>query len=218
MTEKPILFKAEMVRACLREVDPKGQTRRVVKPQPYIDEKWGLVWEPKGKDHPTGSPWYCERNANWDPITNAFADFYRDKGGSPYGAVGDRLWVKETHRFAGGESAESTRVLAGRNGVRYRADPFEEGVDKWRPSIFMPRWASRLTLEITGIRVERLQEIAEADARAEGCDGNCPVGHIPAHQAGPCVYHFAQLWDSINGDEFPWETSPWVWVIEFKRV
>lgn len=81
----------------------------------------------------------------------------------------------------------------------------------------MHRWASRITLEITNVRVQRLQEISEEDAKAEGCDGNCPVGYIPAHQASPCVYQFAQLWDQINGYG-SWKRNPWVWAIAFKRV
>jgi hypothetical protein len=81
----------------------------------------------------------------------------------------------------------------------------------------MPRSLSRITLEITGVRCERLQNISEADAKAEGCDGNCPVGYIPAHQKSPCVYHYAQLWESINGAG-SWAENPWVWVIEFKKL
>jgi hypothetical protein len=91
---------------------------------------------------------------------------------------------------------------------------------RWRPSIHMPRWASRITLEITGIRVERVQEIGEEEARAEGCDGDCPIGYIPAYQRAPLAYHFAQLWDQINGKRpgCSWNDNPWVWAISFRRV
>jgi hypothetical protein len=98
----------------------------------------------------------------------------------------------------------------------YRAsDPLVGG--KWKPSIFMPRDLSRITLEITAIRVERLHSISETDALAEGCSGDCPVGYIPAHQAGPCAYEYAQLWESINGPG-SWAANPFVWVLSFKRL
>lgn len=83
----------------------------------------------------------------------------------------------------------------------------------WKPSIHMPRWASRITLEVTGVRVERLQDISEADAIAEGAPwAACGAPQEGSHKAG-----FAQLWESINGSN-SWSTNPWVWVIEFKRV
>lgn len=88
-------------------------------------------------------------------------------------------------------------------------------VDRWRPSIHMPRWASRITLEITGVRMGRLNDISEADASAEGATGECPIGHIPAYLKGQCSYHFAQIWESINGPG-SWEANPWVFVIEFR--
>lgn len=81
----------------------------------------------------------------------------------------------------------------------------------WRPSIHMPRWASRITLEITAVRVERLQEISEADVQAEGCTGS------PFGKAADAML-FPTLWDSINAKKHPWESNPWVWVVEFKRV
>jgi len=111
----------------------------------------------------------------------------------PYGQPGDRLWVRETF-------AES------RSGVIYRAAPMfddcEEGDVswKWKPSIHMPRWASRITLEITAVRVERLQDISEEDAKREGF---------------PDVVHFYELWTILNGKE-SWRANPWVWVVEFK--
>lgn len=99
-------------------------------------------------------------------------------------------------------------------------DGSKVGVPKrWRPSIHMPRWASRLTLEIAGVRAERVQEIGEADAKAEGCDGDCPIGYIPAYEKAPFAYHYAQLWDSINAARgFPWSSNPFVWVVTFKII
>jgi hypothetical protein len=94
---------------------------------------------------------------------------------------------------------------------------------KWKPSIFMPRWASRITLEITDVRVERLQDISEADAIAEGMYTNeaaiKKLG-LPADikLTGSCVDKYRIVWESINGKKYPWSTNPWVWVVEFRRV
>jgi hypothetical protein len=130
----------------------------------------------------------------------------------PYGQAGDRLWVREAwkvdlnHRF-------------------YRADGDPGGPVPWTPSIHMPRWASRITLEVTGVRVERPQDISEADAKAEGVhrclDGLWSGGawkHLrrPNCYADPCNA-FCDLWASINGPG-SWDANPWVWVVEFRRV
>ena len=133
----------------------------------------------------------------------------------PYGEVGDRLWCRETWaetEQSGAHPIDSQYV--------YRAtDPDWSTLEgwKWKPSIFMPRPACRIELEITEFRVERLNEISEADAKAEGCTGNCPIGHIPTYLAAPLSYEYAQLWEYINGYG-SWEKNPFVWVIEFKRV
>lgn len=138
----------------------------------------------------------------------------------PYGQPGDRLWLRETFY-----PVTNTLCL-------YKADG--DDIDpaynlKWRPSIYMPRWASRITLEITGIRVERVQEITNEGAKAEG------VELVPAFTAGNMsfsdvygshhYYHdtareaFQELWDSINAKRgYSWDANPWVWVIEFKRT
>lgn len=128
----------------------------------------------------------------------------------PYGVAGDRLWVRETF-------ALESKSYAG-DKVRYRADG-KPTSGAWRPSIHMPRWASRITLEITGVRVERLQEISEADAKAEGV---IPTGRRATHKwcNGEDVSHrrqFADLWDSLHG-KGAWEQNPWVWVVEFRRL
>ncbi len=137
------------------------------------------------------------------------------KSNCPYGQPADRLWVRECFALTGPE-------LNDQPGFVYRAtDPdwqIMEGF-RWTPSIQMPRIASRITLEIVSVRVERVQDISEADALAEGCDGDCPIGYIPAHSAAPYGYHFAQLWDSIYGTtDYAWTANPWVWVVEFRRV
>jgi hypothetical protein len=205
--EKPILFKDDMIRAILE--GRKCQTRRLLKPQPeqpgpgyYFDAyNGGPQWNWWDKDHRQhlGQIFKC-----------------------PYGKPGGRLWVRETW------CAVDDTDLNGDRWVDYRATPkysaehpagWENAPDspealKWRPSIHMPRWASRITLEITDVRVERLQDISAADAKAEGVarpdlNGWC--------DEGKWVSQFAWLWQSINGPD-SWDANPWVWVIEFKRI
>lgn len=134
--------------------------------------------------------------------------------GCPYGQVGDRLWVRETWAYC-----------PYRNCFFYRADNFPEDKFKWKPSIHMIRAASRITLEITGIRVERLQDISEEDAIAEGIQKNpvqfdtrlnYPAGSSAAGWHNP-KNSFRSLWRSINGKD-SWELNPCVWVIEFKQI
>ena len=200
----------------------KTQTRRLVKPQPFVDVKWGLTWEPKS---PRLGPSYTERNVNWNPITNAFLDFYRDRGGSPYGQPGDRLWCKETFRFDGIDHRVGMAERR-KDDLSFRADmEADRSVNDcpWRPSIFMPRWASRITLEITDVNVERLQEISEADAKAEGI--HKPAGSQfwyadPRENVLPSmspVGGYWNLWNSINGPG-SWDANPWVWCISFRRL
>ena len=197
MKERPILFGAPMVRAILSGT--KTQTRRAVKPQPT-------------HFNPVGVP----RRARPDAPSS---DVIR----CPYGQPGDRLWVRET--FCDDWHMD-------RGVVEYRADGeldsdmFDAGCT-WRPSIHMPRWASRITLEVTDVRVERLQEISEADAIAEGVhpddaclpdDDTSAFSRIgPVCNASFPVARYAALWESINGIG-AWEKNPLVWVIEFRRV
>ena len=128
---------------------------------------------------------------------------------SPYGQPGDRLWVRETWMDLRG-------VEGALGGAMYRATfgNAPEG-GKWRPSIHMPRWASRITLEITSVRVERLQDISEADALEEGITYN----DLPNNGLAPrrARTWYCSLWEQINGPG-SWDANPWVWVIEFKRV
>ena len=141
----------------------------------------------------------------------------------PYGQPGgDRLYVRETF----GHFERNENFAPGCE-VFYRADGESLAVEPWRPSIHMPRWASRITLEITGVRVERLQEISEADAKAEGADCltwsgiegtaadliDWPLKEV----AHPHRNGFAVLWESINGPE-SWNANPWVWVVSFRRL
>lgn len=127
----------------------------------------------------------------------------------PYGEIGDFLWVRETWGVRDGM-------------IVYRANdedmPLDKG-EKWKPSIHMWRNASRITLEITNVRIERLQEISESDARAEGVskyEGECPLRN---KRLNKYQLQFAALWDSINAKRgLGWDVNPFVWVIEFKRI
>ena len=141
----------------------------------------------------------------------------------PYGKPGDRLWVRETWHDAS-SSLHSCAL--------YRADGTDLHWDKWTPSIHMPRWASRITLEITSVRVERLQDISEADAQAEGVeDVTAQVaprdpefrfwrryrdGGLNGY-TGNAIASYASLWTEINGPG-SWDANPWVWAIEFRRL
>lgn len=204
MKEKPILFSGPMVRAILE--GRKTQTRRVVKPSPpdYINELHGGEFSMRVP--------YRMRDDNDDPAGFGFQDDNGNYWRCPYGHVGDRLWVKETFCTTGDD---------GRVNVCWRADgwgdcPADDG--KWKPSIFMPRKFSRITMEIVSVRVERLQDTSEADAAAEGAMPT--LGRLAATiigTKGTCRIGYAQIWESING-EGSWAKNPWVWVIEFKRI
>lgn len=196
MKEHPILFSAPMVKAILE--GKKTMTRRVMKPQPDISQmRWnGERWEmslgyPLGHDVPL----------------------------SPYGSPGDKLWVRETWFQFIPPHLQEGAGLSSMKRVWYRADedcPFEGC--KWRPSIFMPRAASRITLEVTGVRVERLQDISHDDALREGVD-DADVGAYGFPVTSYAVGNFHLLWDKINaGRGYSWESNPWVFAVEFKRV
>ena len=202
MKGRPILFSAPMVRAILDGT--KTQTRRVVKRPKHVPLDYVL---------------------NPRLLVDAFKTWWGEPNGlsvgfsqcCPFGKPGDRLWVRETHVAFDERTPENTGE------VFYRADDEYERLNfRWTPSIFMPRRHSRITLEVAGVRVERLQDISEADAQAEGvardtepCDHprhSCAeVGCLgPTHRAS-----FGLLWMEINGAN-SWRENPWVWVVEFK--
>jgi len=199
MTEKPILFTAEMVRAILR--DEKTQTRRVMK----------LGSEAK-KAFDKTPPTRREGATTYELIDgeNCWMCF------GPYGKPGDHLWVRETWGVAPcfDNFKPSQIPLGSERHVDYRADLERfRGVHvaKWHPSIFMPRKFSRILLRVKDVRVERVQNISEGDARAEGCNSN---DKLPTARA-----EFELLWNSINGKRgFGWDENPWVWVVEFERA
>jgi len=197
MKERPVIFNSEMVRAILD--GRKTQTRRTIA-NVGSDNCIPLQKPTKTKDgiytHVMDAPGH---------------------GLCPFGQVGDRLWVRET--FAGHylDDDQIQDIKDGRCKAKdlceYRSDYGDDAdcADGWTPSIHMPRWASRITLEITAVRVERLNDISEEDARAEGAPTElCIIGE--KHYMG-----FRTLWKSIYGEE-SWSANPWVWVIEFRRV
>ncbi len=212
MTDRPILFSAPMVRAILS--GRKSQTRRAVKPA-----EWNFAPRPEFNiDTATGRHEWLARKAG-EPSTFRWLP-------CPHGQPGDRLWVRESHWFFQDEADPVTGYtppVLTVDDVEYRADG-ESTRHRWRPSIHMPRWASRITLEITGVRVERLNAISEDDTRAEGItDGgclNCGNSELSCGCLNPrpdARDAFVSLWSSINGRE-SWDANPWVWVVEFKRL
>jgi len=214
--ERPILFSGEMVRAIL--AGRKTQTRRVIKSQPNFD------WSPSVGFY---CPVVVDRHGHDELGPELYGAADEDDGRkSPYGKPGERLWVRETWT-----QPEPGPVRVG-NEVVYREDYADDpcGYDgekspegkfrTWKPSIHMPRWASRLTLEITDIRVERLKEISEADAIAEGVEPTRPLyGDCGGHTHEGHKESFRILWDTLNGKrDFGWDQNPWVFVIEFKKL
>lgn len=205
--ERPLLFSGEMVRALL--AGRKTQTRRVVKEQP----RRGNALRPiLAADESFGD--CAQEFGEYSPRAHLMRRLY-----CPYGEARDRLWVRETFRQGDGSMS-----------VHYAADPDEVSGGPWRPSIFMPRWASRITLEVTEVRVQRLQDISEEDAQAEGItfDGTWWRGGIhPVKGTLQCWPHaktaFARTWDVIQLQRkdprgCSWKSNPWCWVITFRRI
>ncbi|ENQ2456767.1 hypothetical protein ACEOSJ_004597 [Klebsiella pneumoniae] len=218
MSERGMIFNAEMVRALLD--GRKTQTRRPI--------KWKQTRFTEIGEREDGSKW------PWSEDAEHACDFWHP---CPFGAVGDRIWVRETwgvvsHAFSDDglmidwvpdRPATAIHEMPFGNGYYsgyaiYAADGdftwgdddgYEDGRSCWKPSIHMPRAASRILLEITNVRVERLRSMSQDDARAEGviaASGPMEVGLA-----------FRELWDSIYGEE-SWKANPWVWVIKFKRI
>ncbi|HDK6125037.1 TPA: hypothetical protein M4204_001315 [Klebsiella quasipneumoniae] len=234
MKERGMIFNGEMVRAILD--GRKTQTRRIMAPQPADDIERGIF------PNPEVIGWKSSRRHKHGSTTAHFCH---------YGKPGDRIWVRETwgvvsHAFSDDglmidwvpdRPATAIHEMPFGNGhysgyAIYAADGdftwgdddgYEDGRSCWKPSIHMPRAASRILLEITNVRVERLNAISEEDARAEGIiDGGC----LNCGEPEPCgcanpepdaTDAFAYLWQSIYGQE-SWNANPWVWVISFKRV
>lgn len=214
MKERPILFSGEMVRAILD--GRKTQTRRVIKPSiiQNIDVE-------------------RDKTFTLDSIIYDLMDGLKVIDVCPYGKPGDRLWVRETWKYGNFDTYGIPYIMYREDlSSKYKIPPTQHWIDrveaiwkklsdpkndnnfwpgtdsKWRTPIFMPRWASRITLEITDIRVEKVHEAGVESVLAEGIqDGLDLLGR------------WVRLWDSINAKRgYAWDSNPWVWVIEFKRI
>lgn len=208
------MFSGAMVRAILE--GRKTMTRRVVKPVP--SDVWGHGVITNTRSTKFGK--FC---------VHMRGEFCGDVHVEcPYGTPGDRLWVREAWRVEGSHTDIYSPECIGANRAHFGRIDYEASITwnksmygKLRPSIHMPRWASRITLEVTGVRVERLLEISEQDAIAEGVqwpkyDDFEPVT-IDGVTSGPARIAFKELWININGDA-SWDVNPWVWVVEFRMV
>lgn len=212
---RPILMSGPMVRACLKGT--KTMTRRTIKEARDI----GARCTDEVRSFGDGSYYICAHDG-----THMIGEFR-----CPYGQPGDLLWVRETW----GTATRPCPFQGWRDGIELRADAncdasilplYEaeppEGVEmpahtgRWRPSIHMPRWASRLTLRVTDVRVQRLQDISEADAEAEGVWS--VFDQDAARTPGTALGCFPHLWDSINGKRAPWDSNPWVWAVRFDPI
>jgi hypothetical protein len=201
MADRPILFSGPMVRALL--AGTKTQTRRVLKPMPPPGAaSFGTYYNPDPRPH----YWAFDGDALMDFAVRC-----------PYGEPGDRLWVREN----GWERPERSPKMMREGADTWAPYYFDaDGISdceandlrawgfKRRPSIHMPRWASRILLEVTGVRVERLKDISADDCFAEG---------IELRIETPAKTQYMRLWEQINGAA-SWSANPWVWVVEFKRV
>lgn len=215
MRERAIIFSGSSVRSIL--ADLKWATRRIVKPAPVAVDApppaiAGGHWEWKGKS-----------------LAGQRAEFLAQ---CPYGQPGDRLWVREAWAADAQLDSIPPRDLSQGEPILYQADGAlrQTGCSmvakgKQRPAIFMPRWASRIVLEITALRVERLQAISTEQALAEGvrrCERHseagswCYVDDVNTCSSNP-IHSFELIWKSTNGAG-SWDANPWVWVIEFRRV
>lgn len=252
MKSRPIIFDGESVRAIL--AGRKTQTRRVVKPQPTGEPRPLIEWS-RGiaaacHDY---SPDPAKLAAHAERLRGRVLPFTTESGslGSrpcPYGAPGDELWVREAWAVEDASKLKLPEYCGGGNPdwIYYR-DPVHIGTGlTWRSPIFMPRWASRLTLRVTDVRVERVQDVSEADAIAEGatrresgwsCDWS-RVGELSRYATASAVksrdlaplsgrdvalgtarHAFGNRWDAINAKRgFSWHSNPWVWVVSFVKL
>ena len=213
MNERPILFSGPMIRAIL--ANTKTQTRRIFKPD-------RMTWDANGR--------YTTHAMRGGELSTTGSGPFKPSSWlhyCPYGQPGgDRLYVRETWAAPHAYDHLPPRLIPQDARIHYAATEDRGGL-LWRPSIHMPRWASRILLEITEVRVERVQEISEADAKAEGADCltwsgiegtaadliDWPLKEV----AHPHRNGFAVLWESINGPE-SWTANPWVWVVSFRRL
>jgi len=226
MKERPILFNADMVRAVLD--GRKTQTRRIIQsPAKNMQARGHEVISHRA----AGDKWYGDYVYSMRDRSGVWQDFTNDQflAKCPFGVVDDRLWVRETWmpdaprdgswgdvEFYGCKGSPLSMIPERYRKPEHcihRASWDGSEMVGWTPSIHMPRWASRITLEITGVRVERLRDLSEEDAKSEGVIP--PAGGVlPGWEHR---INFRDLWMSIYGAD-NWEANPWVWVVEFKRV
>ena len=229
--ERPIIFSGEMVKAIL---DRKNtMTRRVVKSNFINHYKHAHIIRQSTDKKREGKAYFYDTPVGSMVLSSQLVN-------NPYGKVGDRLWVRETHHVVGGiADYEIEEIKQGlqdvKNFVSYKADGYGNPCDGgWTSPMLMPRFASRLLLEITDIKVERLQDISEADAMKEGVKSwkvNCSYNGLKTVYKDYSDIHndviaynnpiasFKTLWDSLNTKKgYPWSSNPWVWVVEFKVV
>ncbi len=230
--ERPIIFSAPMVRALL--AGTKIQTRRIIKVQPD-DERYRIstLMSTTGDRRNEGRHFWGRYSAIGNSLLSRSEGYFP----CPYGQPGDRLWVRETSLISPKNFADYTdysyfdteghgRIVQHLATSPNRKAATDLGVTKATPSIFMPRWASRILLEITAVRCERLQDITEADAVNEGVNvvniGKTKGVEYENYLDEDFFEYFAKdsyatLWEKINGLR-SWATNPWVWVVEFKQI
>lgn len=218
MKERPILFSGEMVRAILD--GRKSQTRRIFK-------QLSRDADPRNVSHDGRRNLLTIVNRRIKDVPAVWQEW---EDACPFGAVGDRLWVRENGwepcapsigQIAAGADTWPRYEYDADGVTEANAEDFKAWGWKRRPSIHMPRWASRITLEITGVRVERLRDISEDDARAEAAEPAIDLMRaLTRHETEPTSRAgFMALWNSLNEKRgYGWNANPWVWVIEFKRV
>jgi len=232
MKEKPILFNTEMVKAVLE--GRKTQTRRVIKPQPFNKNpgvEWGWAWLKSKK------VWFS--GVTLKQMLSKHGLLHEER--CPYGKPGDQLWVRETFTEASfseiirtnewewkdlpNQRNEKGILERDSKCVLYKDVNLPSPIGKWKPSIFMPRKASRIQLEITDIRVERVQDITGWGVKAEGINSSITIS---CEKTAKIFWgKWIELWDSINANRkdkqgnilpYSWNDNPWVWVVEFKVV
>ena len=211
MKERPILFSTPMVQAIL--AGTKTQTRRIVKKAPTTEINHRLIALDNGWN------WQVDQQG----VVPTMHREIDNPMVCPYGQIGDQFWVRESWYQKGtvGRSYpdDDEYQFFGHKQAAYVADgdaPKDWTVRK-RPSIHMPRWASRLQLEITNIRIERLNDISSEDAKAEGFDYSTHPSAIEMGYAIGAKTNFRFTWEQIYGQN-EWNKNPWVWVIEFKVI
>ena len=217
MTERPILFNAEMVKAILE--GRKTQTRRVIKPKSKAlhDNNVACIVHRE-----SGDKWYQDHVFSMRGKHGVWEDYTLEGflALCPFGQVGDRLWVRETFRLFDSDECPHSDFPCGCPSwgtPLYRASHDCLDGEKWTPSIHMPRSASRILLEITNVRVERLQSISNEDAKAEGFDYSTHPSAIEMGYAIGARTNFRHTWEEIYGAN-AWNKNPWVWVVEFVKL